>query len=927
MSDKIVLLDGNSLVHRAFHALPPLTNTSGELLNATYGFTMMLLRAIGDIRPTHVATCFDTPRPTFRHQRFGAYKATRPPMAEGLGPQFGRVDQVLDVLHIHSYRHDGLEADDLLGTLADRSAEQGLEVVVVSGDNDAFQLVGPSVKVLALRRGVTDTVLYDEAGIRERYGLEPRQLIDLRALRGDVTDNIPGIPGIGDKTAAQLLAAYGDIEGVIENLDKLPQRQRDQLSPYVDQMRLSRDLAEIVRDAPIEFNLQDCILQPPDHDRAVALFHELAFRQLIDRLPSIEEIARGGKNGAGRAGQRSGSLQGSLFDTESTETPPVPTGPPTAAVCSLDELRDRARRLQEAAEPVGLILLLSRADVLRADILGIAIGNATDGALYSPCAGPADGDRPLDLGPVLKTLRPLLEDPRVPKVSTNIKQAMVALARHGIVLRGGELDLGLAAYLIESSQRTVTIQDLSWTRLNRELPSIKAVTGEGRSALALDAVPVGKIAEYLGQQVTALIEISPILQRELVDEGLEELYRDVELPLVNVLAAMEQAGIAIDVPYLQELSRELYERISKLEAGIFESVGHEFNIGSPQQLANVLFDELKLPGAKRTSTGRASTAADVLSGLRGAHDVIDLILEHRELTKLKSTYVDALPLIVHPDTGRVHTTFNQTVAATGRLSSQDPNLQNIPVRTELGRRVRRAFIAPEPGWKIVSADYSQIELRIQAHLTQDPILLEAFRAGEDIHVATAAELHGVPLDQVTRDMRGLAKTANFAMMYGVSPFGLAEQTGLTQHDAAEFIHKYFERFHGVETFQKRLIKEARETGTVMTLLGRKRTIPELQSRVYAVRAAGERMAINAPVQGSASDIIKKAMIELYDYLVDNGMRSRMLLQVHDELLFEAPDEEIDDLMARAKEIMEGALVLTVPLVVDFRVAENWGAMY
>ena len=926
MSDKIIIFDGNSLVHRAFHALPPLTNATGELLNATYGFTMMLLKAIGDLKPTHIAVAFDTPRPTFRHVRFEAYKATRPAMAEGLGPQFQRVDQVLAVLRVKSYRHDGLEADDLLGTLSLRSAAQGLEVVVVSGDNDAFQLVGPHVKVLALRKGVSDTVLYDEEGIRERYGLEPRQLVDLRALRGDVTDNIPGIPGVGDKTAAQLLQTYGDVEGIIANLDKLPQRQRDQISPYLDQMRLSRDLAEIVRDAPIEFNLADTLLQEPDHAAAVALFHELAFRQLIDRLPSIEEIARGGGRG-GAAPGRGGPRQGSLFEGAAAEEVVATVRQAAPAVCSLDDLRARALQMQEAAEPVGLILLLSRSDAMRADILGIALGNARDGSLYSPCSGPADGQQPLAIQQVLEVLKPLLEDPQVPKVSTNIKQAMVALARQGIELRGAELDLGLAAYLVESTQRTVTIQDLSWSRLNRELPGIKAVTGEGRNALALDAVPIGKMAEHLGQQVDALIEIRPILQRELADEGLEELYQDVELPLVNVLAAMEQAGVKVDVPYLQELSRELHERVAALESGIYASVGHEFNIGSPQQLANVLFDELKLPGAKKTSTGRASTAADVLSSLRGVHDAIDLILEHRELTKLKSTYVDALPLLVHPDTGRIHTTFNQTVAATGRLSSQDPNLQNIPVRTELGRRVRRAFIAPEAGWKIISADYSQIELRIQAHLTQDPILLEAFRAGEDIHVATAAELHGVPLDQVTRDMRNLAKTANFAMMYGVSPFGLAEQTSLTQHEAGEFIKRYFERFHGVETFQKRLIKEARETGTVMTLLGRKRTIPELQSRVYAVRAAGERMAINAPVQGSASDIIKKAMIELYDHLIDNGMRSRMLLQVHDELLFEAPDDEVEALIAAAKEIMENALVLTVPLVVDFRVAENWGAMY
>jgi DNA polymerase-1 len=396
---------------------------------------------------------------------------------------------------------------------------------------------------------------------------------------------------------------------------------------------------------------------------------------------------------------------------------------------------------------------------------------------------------------------------------------------------------------------------------------------------------------------------------------------------VDVLASMERAGIAINVPYLAELSRELHERISALERGIYDSVGHEFNINSPQQLATVLFDELKLPGAKRTATGRASTAADVLTGLKGAHTAIDLILEHRELTKLKSTYVDALPLLVHPETGRIHTTFNQTVAATGRLSSVEPNLQNIPVRTELGRRVRHAFIAPEPDWKLLSADYSQIELRIQAHVTQDPTLLEAFQSGLDVHVATAAEMFGVPIEAVTSDQRRLAKTANFAIIYGISPFGFSEQTGLSQQQSADFIRRYFEKFRGVEQFQKRLLAESRATGVVMTLLGRRRTIPELRSPVHGVRAAGERMAINAPVQGTASDIIKIAMVRLHARMQDEHLRARMLLQVHDELLFEVPDDELDALKAAAKEIMEGAMTLSVPLVVEFRAAQSWGAMY
>jgi len=435
------------------------------------------------------------------------------------------------------------------------------------------------------------------------------------------------------------------------------------------------------------------------------------------------------------------------------------------------------------------------------------------------------------------------------------------------------------------------------------------------------------MAAHLCREAETLLELRPILEQELVENGLDELYREVELPLVTVLVVMERAGIAVDVPYLQQFSKELYERLTAVEQGIYDSVGHQFNINSPTQLANVLFDELNLPGAKRTATGKASTAADVLNGLKGAHPSIELILEHRELSKLKSTYVDALPLLVNPETGRIHTTLNQTVAATGRLSSENPNLQNLPVRTELGRRVRRAFVASEPGWKLLSVDYSQIELRIQAHMTQDPTLVEAFQEGLDVHAATAAEMNNIELEDVTPDQRRLAKTANFAIMYGISPFGFSEQTGLSNQQASDFIRRYFERFKGVEQFQKRLLKESRETGMTMTLLGRKRIIPELKSPIHGVRAAGERMAINAPVQGTASDIIKIAMVRLHDFMADHSMRSRLLLQVHDELLFEVPDDELADLKAAAKEIMEGAMALSVPLVVEMRAAENWGAMY
>jgi DNA polymerase-1 len=844
-------------------------------------------------------------------------------MPDGLGPQFARTMQVLEALHIPIVRMDGLEADDVLGTLADRAAAAGMDTVIVTGDTDALQLVGPQTKVLATRRGLTDTVLYDVAAVRERYGLDPDQLVDLRALRGDVTDNIPGVPGIGDKTATKLLEQHHDVEQLIANLDKLPAKQRDQLSPYTQQMRTARHLAQIVRDAPIEFDLADAAVTAPDRDKVLGLFHELGFRSLIERLPSA--MTPGLSSEAPAPTQRAApGRQQSLFEPEA----PVGdrSGRPRCVAVSLDDLAERVDALRENGGTVGIVVVLDRSDAMRARILGVGLAAESGESVYVPLATEAAENGRLPLAEAIARLRLLLEDADVPKASPNAKQAVIVLDRQGVDLRGVAFDSGLAAYLVEPSQRTLSLQDLSWSRLNRELPNVKSILGQGRGAIPIEAAPIDRLSDLVCQEVETLVELRPILERELVENGVDQLYREVEVPLVDVLASMERAGVAVDVPYLKELSRELHERISTLERGIYDSVGHEFNLNSPQQLATVLFDELKLPGAKRTATGRASTAADVLTGLKGAHPAIDGILEHRELTKLKSTYVDALPLLVHPETGRIHTTYNQTVAATGRLSSVEPNLQNIPVRTELGRRVRHAFVA-ESGWKLLSADYSQIELRIQAHVTQDPTLLEAFQLGQDVHAATAAELFGVPIEQVTADQRRLAKTANFAIIYGISPFGFSEQTGLSQQQSADFIRRYFERFRGVDQFQKRLLAESRATGVVMTLLGRRRTIPELRSSVHGVRAAGERMAINAPVQGTASDIIKIAMVRLHTAMQEQRMRARMLLQVHDELVFEVPDEEMDALKVAAREIMEGAMTLSVPLLVELRAAPNWGAMY
>ncbi|MBI4212683.1 MAG: DNA polymerase I [Chloroflexi bacterium] len=913
MPETIALIDGNSLVHRAFHALPDLTSPSGELVNAVYGFTMMLMRARDDLKPTHIAAAFDTARPTFRHDQYASYKATRPAMPDGLAPQFDRVREVLEAFRIPVYQLDGVEADDLLGTFARQAVEAGLEVVLITGDTDALQLVAPHVRVLAPRRGLTDAVLYDEAAVRERYGFDALQVVDFKALRGDVSDNIPGVPGIGDKTAAKLIKDFGGIEGILANLDGLPTRQQQQLTPYVDQLRMARELARIVCDAPLTLDVEAAKAEFPDRERTVALFHELGFRSLIDRLPRAE---------AGRPA----TPQLGLFD--SPESQQTATEPAVTTITSMEELRALVDGLRSGGEPVALVVPLHPPEGVRGDPVGFALSTNAAGSYYVALEGsPENGARALPRAEAFDAMRLLLENPAVPKVSVDTKRLMVALGEQGIELENLDLDAGIAGYLLESGTRSPSLRDLSYSRLKRELPPLKAITGDGRSAIPLPQVPISQAAEHFGAEAAALAALWPVLARELEDQGLSSLYEEVDLPLVPVLAFMERTGVKLDVPYLRELSRELHQRIADLETGIYDSVGHQFNIGSPQQLASILFDELRLAGTKKTSTGRQSTAADVLSGLKGAHPCIDLILEHRELVKLKSTYVDALPLLVNPKTGRIHTTFNQTVTATGRLSSSEPNLQNIPIRTELGLRVRRAFVAPEPGWKLLSADYSQIELRVEAHMSRDAKLVEAFQAGEDIHAATAAELNGVPLDQVTREMRSLAKTANFAIIYGVSPFGFAEQTGLSQQEAATFIRAYLERFPGVAAFQKWLIQEARETGVVTTLLGRRRSIPELKSDVYAVRAAGERMAINAPVQGTAADIMKLAMIRLYQHMRQRQMRSRMLLQVHDELLFEVPEAELEDLKVSAKQIMESAMELLVPLVVDVKVAENWGAMY
>ena len=951
----LALIDGNALVHRAFHALPPLTTPRGELVNAVYGVATMLLKVLEEMRPEYAAAAFDTAEPTFRHREFEGYKAQRAPAPEGLHEQFGRVHELLDCLGIPIFRVDGYEADDLLGTLSRQAADQGLDVVIVTGDTDALQLVGPRVSVLTSRKGFTDTVLYDEQAVRDRYGVEPWQLVDVKALMGDVSDNIPGVPGVGEKTACRLISQFGDLETLYASLDRLPERQRRLLSEHRDQAFFSQRLARIVTNVPVRLDLESCRLGRFDRSRLIALFRELGFKSLVDRIPKEWSDRQ-------NAGAEEGSLpegQLVLFEPDSVMV---------GRMAEVEGVAEAARSVGEQSKSVtyrvvddeeslrALVEVLSGADwfafdlettgldAMRADLVGLSFAAMPGVAYYVPVGHlpPAargldllsteagerdDGEqfRQLPLSLVLETLKPILEDERRAKCAHNGKYDMLVLARYGVEVRGMKFDTMVAAYLLEGTQRSLGLKDLAWSRLSVEMESYQSLAGKGKNAVTFDRLPIGRVARYACADADMTLRLMRSLQPELESTGLEPLFMQVEMPLVPVLVDMERTGVALDVGYLKEFSRELYQRERELETAICAAVGHSFNLASTQQLATVLFKELKLSPTRKTKTGY-STDADVLEELRGTHEVVEMILEHRQISKLKSTYVDALPLLVNPRTGRVHTSFNQTATATGRLSSSDPNLQNIPIRTELGRRVRKAFVAERDGWTLLSADYSQIELRVLAHMTGDPTLVEAFRRGEDIHAATAATVYGIPLSEVTANERRIAKTVNFGVLYGMSDYGLARDTGLTRQQAAEFIESYFKRYSSVAGFFEKVKQDAAEKGYVSTLLGRRRYIPEIRATHKGLRQQAERMAINMPIQGTAADIIKIAMINLHHLIRERGWRSRMILQVHDELLFECPMAELELLAPEVKRIMESAMPLQVPLVVDLKVGHNWDEM-
>ncbi len=920
----LMLIDGPSLVYRGYFALPPLTMSDGTLVNAVFGFLQIVLRGMQDVKPDYAIVTFDRGKPQFRFDAYPEYKAGRPGMPDDLRTQFPIVREVAEMMGMEVLELEGYEADDLIGTLAVKATAVDVDTMIVSGDLDGLQLVDGHVRLLTTRMGVAATVIYDPARVMDRYGLRPDQMLDYKALKGDTSDNIPGVPGVGEKTASSLLQQFGTLDALYERLDEVKGKLRDRLAEHRESAFLSRQIGRILTDLPVELDLERARTGRYDRRAVAQRFRELEFRSLIDRLPPSTLASSGPEPLEPDKGglQLSLDLLAAGGVASTTEPPaardhivPDPLTDPAGAIEHVDpriprgeaDMADLGAWLDARSDAVGLGWAVGPGRPLERQLHGIALAAADGSSWFAPCDPESIAAERL---PAWFSL-----DDRE-RIGHDVKQLMTTLhADRGFDLAGPVFDTLVASYMLNPALRAQTIDDLAANRFGAELPPrpLTPETGAEERTMARRAA---------GEALTALLA-KPALEAELREASLADLFNQVEMPLVPVLARMELAGVLIDLEALAAMRDEFAAQLAGLETRIFELVGHPFNIGSPKQLETILFDELALPATKRTRTGR-STDASVLEELRERHEVVALILEHRQVSKLKSTYVDALPTLVDAD-GRLHTTYQQAVAATGRLSSTDPNLQNIPIRTALGRRIRRAFVAP-PGKLLLGGDYSQQELRILAHVSGDAGLKADFAKHSDIHLAAAARVLGLPPEKVGPKERSVAKMINYGIAYGLSDFGLAERLKIPREDAQRFIADYFAAYEGIRRYMVEMKILARDQGYVTTLLGRRRYLPELTARNGALRAAGERMAINMPIQGTAADGMKLAMIRVDAALRSRAMRSRMLLQVHDELVFETDAEELPALASLVEEIMEGALPLDVPLEVDLKVGSDWEGM-
>jgi DNA polymerase I len=933
MPPMLFLIDGHALAYRTYFALTrgsagSFTTRSGEPTAGVYGFTSVLLRLLEKERDRldYLAVAFDTGK-TFRDEIFPDYKGTREKMPDELRNQIERIRQLVDAFGIPRLEMEGFEADDILGSAARQAATRGIYVNILTGDRDLLQLVNDHIVVNLPGKSLADSKDYLEKDVIEYLGVRPDQIVDLKALIGDNSDNIPGVNGIGEKTAISLLSTYQTLDEIYAHLEELSPSVKKKLEAGRDSAYLSQKLAQIVTDLKLSIDFDQIKTQRfrINQPQVEAIFRELEFRSLLPRLTALYGFY-------GQPSSQEPFTQGQQLTMFGEPSAPVSMKPEVEyeyEVVSTSEALERLVARLRSAKRIAFDTETTSTDQMRAELVGISLAVDEQKGYYIPVGHRADLGSQLPLPQVLDALRPALTDPKIGKVGHNLKYDFVMLARHGLRVTPLVFDTMIAEWLSNPASRNLGLKNLAWVRLDFKMTEIAELIGKGKSQILMNEVPIEKAAAYAAADAVAVLRLIPWLEHDLRNSQVMHLLDEIEMPLIEVLADMEMTGISLDSAFLAEMSAELMERMSTLEQQVHQLVGYPFNLNSTQQLSEALFERLKLDPpdrTRRTASGHYSTSAEVLEAMSGSTPVVDLVLEYRELAKLKSTYVDALPTQVNPATGRVHTSYNQAGSVTGRLASSDPNLQNIPIRTELGRKVRQAFVA-DPGHTLLSVDYSQVELRIVAHMANDKAMLAAFQANQDIHAATAAAVHHIPLDQVTKDQRRNAKTINFGLIYGMSIFGVQRSTPMTFAESENFVIEYFEQFPGVKQYLDNMRRQAAEQGYVETLLGRKRYFPGLKDeRNPNTRGREEREAINAPIQGTAADIMKIAMIRLPGQLVQAGLKARILLQVHDELVLECPVKEMQKAARVVCQVMESAYTLNAPLQTEARHGKNWGKM-
>jgi len=936
--ERLFLLDGMALAYRAYFSFisRPLINSKGVNTSAIYGFVTALTKILEDEKPDHIAVVFDTKEPTFRHKKFPEYKATRQKMPEDMSSQMEKLKEVVRAFNVPSIELPGYEADDIIGTLARRAEKEDVLTYMVTGDKDFMQLISPKIKMYKPGKAGGEIEIVDESGVHEKFGVGPDQVIEILGLIGDSSDNIPGVPGIGPKTATPLIQKYGSISELYGRLEEIPHKGvREKLSANKEKAFLSRELVTIHTEVPVPIDFHQLRAAKADATKLIRLFDELEFKSLASRLRNLEQLAFGSE--ADRPAQVSISAA-----TEAADAVPEPALDINSdkheyhCITNLQELKSLCGELA-SAKSIVIDTETTSQNALQATLVGISLCMKEREAYYIPVKcerldakelfAAAQSSKitntpdALEWNRVLSEIGPILENPSIQKTGQNIKYDMLVLRTHGILVRGVAFDTMVASYILRADGQH-NLDALAMEHLNYKMISFEDLIGKGKNEKHISEVPLDVITDYSAQDADITLRLYTRQLERLKEKELFGLCEKMEFPLISVLERMEAAGISLDIEYLKGMSKDLERQTGTLVSDIHRLAGEKFNINSTQQLGEILFSRLNLRTVRKTKTG-FSTDVNVLEELRGEHPIIDKLLEYRQITKLKSTYIDALPELVNPTTGRVHTSFNQAVAATGRLSGSDPNLQNIPIRTELGRAIRKAFVPENDEWVLMSADYSQIELRVMAHISADNGLLEAFKNREDIHASTAAKVFNVSLSDVTQLMRRKAKEVNFGIMYGIGPFGLARRLDISQPEAKEIIMKYFERFPKVKQYINDTIASVRTHGYVSTLLGRRRYLPDINSRNQNIRGNAERQAINMPIQGTAADMIKLAMINIDKTLLTKKLKSRMLLQVHDELVLEVPKDETTTASEIVQEGMKNALKLDVPIEVEVGAGSNW----